>query len=79
MKLLNSILLATATDVAQGQAVNSPVAKALANGCDLDGATPNAYLTVCVSDDYCNGLDGHQIFNHFLFTADSVRGFGQTL
>merc|ERR1712176_118273 len=74
MKLLNSILLATAT--AQGQAAG---VKALASNCDLDGYEPNAYLGGCVSDDYCNGLNGHRIFNHFLFTADLVSGFGQTL
>ena len=79
MKLLKSIQLATVANVAQGQALLPPSALALAAGCDMDGAKPNAHLGGCVSDDYCKELDGHRIFNHFHFTADSVRGFNQTL
>ena len=79
MKLLKSIQLATVANIAQGQALIQPSAIALAAGCDLDGSKPNAYLGGCVSDDDCKELDGHRIFNHFHFTADSVRVFNQTL
>ena len=79
MKLFKSVQLATAMNIAHGQAIISPGEIALATGCDLIGTKPNAYLGGCVSDDYCNGLDGHRIFNHFHITSDSVKGFGQTL
>ena len=79
MKLLKSVQLATAMNIAHGQAIISPGEIALATGCDLIGTHPNSYLGGCVSDDYCNGLDGHRIFNHFHITSDSVKGFGTTL
>ena len=79
MKLFKSVQLATAMNIAKGQTLISPGAKALAAGCDLTGTKPNSYLGGCVSNEYCNGLDDHRIFNHFHFTSDSVKGFGQTL
>ena len=79
MKVLKLIQLATVANVSHAKAQISAAAKALAAGCDLDGAKPNAYLRGCVSDDYCHGLDGHRIFNHFHLTSDSVRGQRLTL
>ena len=42
---------------------------ALAAGCDVKGSKPNAFEGGCISDEVCNNVPGHRIFNHFNFAS----------
>ena len=42
---------------------------ALAAGCDVKGSKPNAFGGGCISDEVCNNVPGHRIFNHFNFAS----------
>ena len=67
MKLLKSVIAAAV--VANPAVENSPARTALLAGCP--NTKPNASEKGCVSDDVCNNLPGHRIFNHFYYSPDS--------
>ena len=72
MKLLKSVILAAVTADSRVAVLPTAAETALAAGCDRQGVKPNAYQGGCVSDIFCNELDGYQIFNHFHFPADQA-------
>ena len=57
------------TPGADASAQATAIETVLAAGCDVKGLRPNAFEGGCISDEVCNGIPGHRIFNHFNFAS----------